>query len=403
MVAVMTRTDTNETPLQAALGLSLLVATGACTPSVTVGGAPQPTAAASETPPPQLSAAPSAEAAAIAAPAPPRADPFKKVSYSFGGRRFTFLQRASDPPAIPALKVSMKAAAEDKEANVTFQWAGRDDKVAAGKDKLVAGAEGSGRVTLGFDFSLLDGVEHPIGRVDFVRWYADESGMPADMPRIPAKYRPLGRAFGIVNIGCTATHVGAGVVLTAGHCVLAEPVQQPVKDEACPDGLAVTWSYTYLKWSKNGPMATLPKAGDVSPCFRILAAEWDANKDYAILQVDNPPSASVVVDLDARAETDREVTIFGHPAWRPLEWSGTCRVRPSADLPWQIYHRPARFGHKCDTEPISSGSPVIDTASLKIVGIHDGGLPTERLPDGTEDGWNWGTFVSDTPLRSYLK
>ena len=35
---------------------------------------------------------------------------------------------------------------------------------------------------------------------------------------IPLKYKALVNAFGLMSMSCTATHIGNGYVLTAGHC-----------------------------------------------------------------------------------------------------------------------------------------------------------------------------------------
>jgi len=195
-----------------------------------------------------------------------------------------------------------------------------------------------------------------------------------DGANIPAKYGPLIDAFGKISMGCTATHIGNSLVLTAGHCF--EAPEKRINNKPCA-GVTVDWGYrkdkaAYLK----------------SKCLMVLAAELNDNRDYAIFRVDQAPTAKVEIDLSAKAKTGSTLTIFGHPQLRPLEWSQTCTLEDASRGGWGT----DEFSHQCDTEPGNSGSTIIDDNSLKVVGIHDGG----RIP------WNYGTFLVNTPLAEFV-
>lgn len=195
-----------------------------------------------------------------------------------------------------------------------------------------------------------------------------------DGANIPAKYRPLVDAFGKISMGCTATHIGKGLVITAGHCF--EAPEKRVNNQPC-DKVTVDWGFrkdkaAYLK----------------SKCVVILAAELNDDRDYAIFKVDNIPPVALEVDLTARPKTGTPVTIFGHPQLRPLEWSQTCTLENGSNGGWGS----DAFSHQCDTEPGNSGSTVLDDSSLKIIGIHDGG----RVP------WNYATYIVNTPIREFI-
>jgi hypothetical protein len=130
-----------------------------------------------------------------------------------------------------------------------------------------------------------------------------------------------------------------------------------------------------------------------SNCVKILAYETNDDRDYAIYMVDKAPDVSIDVDLSARIALEATITIFGHPQLRPLEWSKVCVVKPNKGNPdqsqdWGIH----QFAHQCDTEPGNSGSTVIDDTTLRVVGIHDGGLAP----------WNYATHITDTPLREFI-
>ncbi|MFO0676480.1 MAG: trypsin-like peptidase domain-containing protein [Polyangiaceae bacterium] len=194
-----------------------------------------------------------------------------------------------------------------------------------------------------------------------------------DGANLPAKYRDLVDAFGLISMGCTATHIGNGIVLTAGHCFNAPSTRR--NNVACSE--SIQWG---LRVDKAAYMT--------SRCQTILAYETNDDRDYAILRVSPAPTPKIDVDLSGRPATNTTLTIFGHPQARPLEWSQTCPLKPGSTGNWGA----DQFSHQCDTEPGNSGSTVLADDTLRIVGIHDGGL----------DPWNYGTYLVDTPIAEFV-
>lgn len=217
-------------------------------------------------------------------------------------------------------------------------------------------------------------IEKIIGTNDLVA--VDATGS-----NIPEKYRNIIEAFGIISMGCTATHIGNGLVLTAGHCFWADEVLQ--KDQPCAD--------TTIAWGvREGKEATL-----TSTCEMVLFAQRDSiGNDFAIMKVSPAPEASVGVELERKAEVGDQLTIFSHPEELPLRWSPTCVVENPTDteLP------PQAMQHKCDTNPGSSGATIIDENTMKVVAIHDGGRLTAPA-----EGMNYGTYLTNTEVRDALK
>ena len=168
-------------------------------------------------------------------------------------------------------------------------------------------------------------------------------------------------SVGMMALGCTVTHLGDGIAVTAGHCL---------EDDACRGSQHnVIWGYTS---EEDGYMT--------SQCQEVLASEFTAEKDYAYLRYSPVPRDSLEVNLDDKPQVGDEVTIFSHPSRRTLENSGWCHVSE---------HMDERFSYGCDTEGGSSGAAVLNS-SLEIVGIHNLGNRAEQ--------YNAGTFLTSTPL-----
>jgi V8-like Glu-specific endopeptidase len=191
---------------------------------------------------------------------------------------------------------------------------------------------------------------------------------------ISPKYRPLIDAFGRISVGCTATHIGDGIVLTAGHCFSAPSARSAL----------ARCSRTRVAW---GLRADAPSYL-TSTCTRVLAAETNDVRDYAIFRVSPIPPVKVGVDFTTRPAIDSTITIFSYPQDRPLEWSQACPLRPASEGGWGR----DQFTHRCDTEPGSSGATILSTRTLRVIGIHNGGTSAS----------NYGTYLTNTPIAEFV-
>lgn len=218
-------------------------------------------------------------------------------------------------------------------------------------------------------------IEKIIGKNDLI-------AVNAEATNVPTKFKSLVDAFGKLGMGCTATHIGDGYVLTAGHCFWAGPTA--IENQDCPGAEnEIQWGY------REGKEPYL-----VSKCEKIIMAQRTEKMDYALLKVSPVPPVAVKVDLRKRAKVGDKVTIFSHPEELPLRWSQSCKVQKIKDAEFD----PALIHHVCDTNPGSSGATIVDFFSLRVVGIHDGGIS-----DGNGGGLNYGTYIYDTPLRQILQ
>lgn len=213
----------------------------------------------------------------------------------------------------------------------------------------------------------------------------------AEATNVPLKYRALVDAFGILSMGCTATHIGNGYVLTAGHCFWVGQV--PVQDQEC-DGTEIEWGF------REGTKSYMK-----SKCEKIIIAQRSGMNDYAVLKVSPAPPVAIAPDMDRRAATGDTVTIFSHPDEMALRWSRLCGVEylTHPELP------EGSIQHKCDTNPGSSGATIINALTLKVIGIHDGGIAGDSSGDPSNPdspvstGMNYGTYIQNSPLGETLR
>jgi hypothetical protein len=190
-----------------------------------------------------------------------------------------------------------------------------------------------------------------------------------DASNLPKNLQPLASAVGQLNVGCTATHIGNGLALTAGHCVSVSPRSS---SSSCRS--------LGIVWGNRGTQPTL----SVSKCLQIVERKYTGGLDFALLKIENPPSTFIPVETE-NPQSSRFVTMLSFPRMRPLEWSKNCEIRE--------YNNPSlatlKFFHDCDSESGSSGAAIIDQQTLKIVGIHG----------GAGDEFNYGMFSSGFNLK----
>ncbi len=192
-----------------------------------------------------------------------------------------------------------------------------------------------------------------------------------DGSNVPARYRGLLDGFGraVYNGAlCTATHVGNGIVVSAGHCFGA-PASR-VNNQSCAGG--------YVEWGRRGG-----SNGTRTDCQQILAMQTGGGLDYAIYRVSPVPPVSIGVQLSPPASVGQRATIFSHPGGRPLEWSQTCSVTSTSGT---------ELRYQCDTQGGSSGASVLNDDTLQVMGLHWGG--------GGDA--NAATHLSSTPLAELL-
>lgn len=173
------------------------------------------------------------------------------------------------------------------------------------------------------------------------------------------------QSIGHMALGCTATHIGQGYVITAGHCVSSSTCSS--------SSYNVRWGFTFDNRAGNS----------VSRCESVVARRYDGQLDYAILKYSNPPAAFIPVNRVNRPTSGDRITILSHPSSQPLSWSGWCNHLGNSGA--------SKFLYECDTMPGSSGAAILN-ANLEVIGIHNFGARGIQK--------NGGTYLQDIPFFS---
>lgn len=217
-------------------------------------------------------------------------------------------------------------------------------------------------------------------RLDKIIGNDDLVVVDTSLTNLPNQYKNLVDAFGLISNACTATHIGNGYVLTAGHCFWAK--NELELDVDCT-GITVKWGL------RVGASAYMQ-----SNCQQIVAMLKDATNDFAIFKVDTIPSAVVDVELNRKVQVGDGLTLFSHPLNLSLRWSNNCKALSSEGV--KFFE--GFLLHDCDTNSGSSGAVLIDNSNNKIVGIHVGGR-TSSMGVGV----NYATYLTNSLLQSELR
>lgn len=191
-----------------------------------------------------------------------------------------------------------------------------------------------------------------------------------DVSNIDADLKNLANSVGLMSTGCTATHIGNKIAITAGHCLEDNVGMAPTLRRNLP------CSNVSIFWPSNLK----------TTCVQVLALEESATADYAIFSVNAAPVAAMAIQNFAPAADGSKITIMSYPLGQPLAWSQYCSLHKMTD-PSETQ---MQFYHDCSTQPGSSGAAVVEVnanTTPAIVGIHDGYI----------NPMNYGTYMSAIP------
>ena len=116
----------------------------------------------------------------------------------------------------------------------------------------------------------------------------------------------ISNSIGKMALGCTATHIGDGLVLTAGHCLADDHCNAKKYD--------ITWDYRINN----------KKSNKKSKCLEIVETADHIYADYAILKYSNPPHYSLPISREREIQLGEKLIIFSYPEGRVLSKLDWC-------------------------------------------------------------------------------
>jgi hypothetical protein len=130
----------------------------------------------------------------------------------------------------------------------------------------------------------------------------------------------------------------------------------------------------------------------------LAPAEDSRELDYAILTVDKRAEQRFgYFKLAVRDPRDsEELFIVHHPLGQPQSLS---RYRCRADTPATVGRT---IRHLCNTQPGSSGSPVLSDNDNTIVGLHNAGIPVSSSSQKSNAGIRLSSILAKSPLLNSL-
>ena len=227
--------------------------------------------------------------------------------------------------------------------------------------------------------------------------------------------RRRGQVFNSVaylSSGCTAWLITPRHVVTNQHCVkrnykeLTAP-NHPLfndYDASICEGMVIRFDYQLGVNALPSSQYQRPAATRFG-CRRVVLAHQPL--DLAILELDSPvpPSLTPLTLAKGFRPDGQPVFLVGHPAGEPKKIAykntigGTeelCHARPARFAPGKradedphpghTVKSPHSFVHSCDSRGGNSGSPLLDAATLQVVGLHWNGWTNCKWPHYDPEG-----------------
>ncbi len=202
------------------------------------------------------------------------------------------------------------------------------------------------------------------------------------------RVRSFDPRVGRLSSGCTAFLVGRELALTAGHC--ATPRHQLI-EFAVP-----------LSTASGQPIHSHPD--DQYPVLVLAADNSGVGADWAVLRTLPNSNTGRIPAMANHQRWFQPGIVPGGPGGALMRVTGFGQSSsPRLNLAQQTHPGPltavqaTAIGHRADTRPGSSGSPILEATTELILGIHTGGgCATRNNP-------TWGTRIDAIALTAALR
>jgi hypothetical protein len=174
---------------------------------------------------------------------------------------------------------------------------------------------------------------------------------------------------------CTAFVVSNSLMLTNNHCISTDAEMRS--------------AFAEFDYDKAGAKVETRR-------FSALVAH-DENLDYALVRLAAPTTRSPLPLKDVALAENKGLLIIEHSAGKPKRFSLVdCKVR-GVEMTGLGADK-TDFGHFCDTEGGSSGSPIQEAESGTVLGLHHLGFqPTDQIV--VNRGVKIGLILGDLAAR----
>jgi hypothetical protein len=192
--------------------------------------------------------------------------------------------------------------------------------------------------------------------------------------QLPKDYWPLVDAVGIFKKPdkskpggdsgpfCSGFHIGGGVVVTAGHCVMGK--HQPGKTLVIENSTLSMENTSFIDF--NDYIGGIIHRSQVTKVIYAINTRHLTIHDFAFLEVKPPPLAAIKLAQGARPPVGSKVSLISGGGDSSLMWSQFCVIRKSLS-PLVM---PQSFWYTCDNERGSSGGPIILDSDKTALGIN---------------------------------
>jgi hypothetical protein len=165
------------------------------------------------------------------------------------------------------------------------------------------------------------------------------------------------QAFGTA----TGFLVAPDLVITAGHVLPANAIGAGCDPTS---GDPTTFMFGWQNTDTGGPSQNRP-CQDIYRCINVVDSDSSGNGDWAIVRLDRPVRGRtpLIINYSGTAASGAPLTAIGYPDTLPLKIAAGGFVKSVAS-PWLSY--------SCDVFGNNSGSPLIDSTTGVVEGIHHG-------------------------------
>jgi hypothetical protein len=204
------------------------------------------------------------------------------------------------------------------------------------------------------------------------RWVPlNDVAVDSPSAKIKKEIRSLGDNVGLFNAvvrneswSCTGVMIAPGLFLTNWHC----GEKKGSNDEAYWNFLLLSDMFVDISWDGDNVSHELQ-------CTEVVAIDRD--RDYAIVRVrplhDGELPSFALLET-APVKRNDPLLIIHHPGGIEKQVTTQCLVVDPARSDWKNSGIISDFLHVCDTAPGSSGAPVYNATTKKLVGLHHYGF-----------------------------